>query len=161
MGRDQISPCADRFGRRASPLLFLELAAKDDYGILTTSAFPPKTDGQVVFHENLILCHPNRTVAVTRIVRHFIIRLSMLRDAGKDTDGKQAALFSLFTSGEGRELLLAASEDIPKLRELHKKLLRQARKHVDDSDEVLKSQAQKFDDIFAAMDRIITGDDAT
>jgi hypothetical protein len=112
----------------------------------------------VVFYENLILCHPDRTVAVTRMVRHFIIRLRMLRDAGKDTDGKQAALFSLFTSGEGRQLLLAASEDNPKLRELDQKLLSQARKHVEDSDKVLKSQAQKFDDIFAAMDRIIETD---
>ena len=65
----------------------------------------------------------------------------------------------MFT-GEGHELLLAASEDIPKLRELDKKLLSQARKHVEGSDNVLKSQAQKLDDLFAAMDRIITGDAA-
>ncbi|HEY2534574.1 MAG TPA: DUF2130 domain-containing protein [Xanthobacteraceae bacterium] len=110
-----------------------QIAAKADYAILTTTTFPAKTDRQVVFHENLILCHPDRTVAVTRIVRHFIIRLSMLRYAGKDTDGKQALFFSLFT-GEGGELLLAASEDNPKVRDLDQKLLSQVRKHVEDSD---------------------------
>jgi hypothetical protein len=137
-----------------------QIAAKADYGILTTTAFPPKTDGQVVFYKNVILCHPDRTVAVTRIVRHFILRLSALRDAGKDTAGKQADLFSYFSSGAGRELLLAASEDNPKVRALDLTLLRQVRKHVEDSDKVLKSQAEKFDDILAAIDRIIRGDDA-
>lgn len=79
----------------------------------------------------------------------------MLRDAGKDTEGKQTALFSYFSS-----FCWGPARTIPRCAGSTRRLLRQVRRHVEDSDKVLKSQALKFDDIFAAMERIITGDEA-
>ena len=67
-------------------------------------------------------------------------------------------MWAFFTSGQGRELLMSASDDITKLRALDKALLNHAKKHVDDSEKVYKAQEQKFDDIFAAIDRIIETD---
>ena len=92
------------------------------------------------------------------MLRVAIIKVWEARAEGKDGDKKAAELWAFFTSGQGRELLMSASDDITKLRVLDKTLLKDAKKHVDDSEEVYKAQQQKFDDIFAAIDRIIETD---
>jgi hypothetical protein len=93
------------------------------------------------------------------MLRFAIIKVSEARAEGKDGDKKAAELWAFFTSGQGRELLMSASDDITKLRRLDKTLLDHAKKHIDDSEKVYKAQAQKLDDIFAAIDHIINGED--
>lgn len=136
-----------------------KIAAKADYAVLSTCAFPPGTDQIEVRENEVILCKPKRVVPVTRILRQAIILVSTLRDGGKDAHKKKAALFALFASGVGRELLMSASDDIDKLRALDSAHAKHTRKLLEDRGKVYTAQEQKFTDIFAAIDRIIRGED--
>ena len=133
------------------------MAGKFDYAVVTTTKLPAG-ERDLAFREHCVICSPALTVGVTRMLRAAIIKVSEARAEGKDGDKKAAELWDFFTSGQGRELLMSASDDITKLRARDKTLLNHAKKHVDDSEKVYKTQEQKFDDIFAAIDRIIETD---
>jgi hypothetical protein len=134
-----------------------KVAGKFDYVVVTTTKLPAG-ERNLAFREHCIICSPALTVGVTRMLRVAIIKVSEARAAGKDGDKKAAELWDFFATGQGRELLMSASDDITKLRALDKTLLKDAKKHVDDSEKVYQAQEQKFDDISAAIDRIIETD---
>jgi hypothetical protein len=134
-----------------------KVAGNFDYAVVTTTKLPAG-ERDLAFLEHCVICSPALTVGVTRMLRIAIIKVSEARAEGKDGDKKAAELWDFFASGQGHELLMSASDDITKLRALDKTLLNHAKKHVDDSEKVYKTQAQKFDDIFAAIDRIIETD---
>jgi hypothetical protein len=92
-------------------------------------------------------------------MRHAIILASTLRDSGKYSDEKKSKLYAFFTSGEGRELLMSATDDINKLRTLDSAHAKHTKKLLEDRGKVYTAQEQKFTGIFAAIERIIRGED--
>lgn len=134
----------------------LDAGAK--YAVCVTPAFPSGSQHIAIHESGTILVEPQCVVALVRVLRHAIIAAAKLREAGKD--GKADKVLALVTTGDGQAKLQTALQAIPKLRALDQGMVRAARKHLDDSEKVLKLQEQNLGDVYHSIDAIIAGDDA-
>ena len=74
-----------------------QIAAKAEHAILSACKFPSGAH-QLEVREGVIIANPARVLMVAEILRGHIIQTSSLRIAGKERDGKTAALYSYITS---------------------------------------------------------------
>jgi hypothetical protein len=74
-----------------------QIAAKAEHAILSSCKFPADAH-QLEVREGVIIANPARVLMVVEILRSHVIQASSLRIAGKERDGKTAALYSYITS---------------------------------------------------------------
>jgi hypothetical protein len=74
-----------------------QIAAKAEHAILSACKFPAGAH-QLEVREGVIIANPARVLMMVEILRSHIVRTSSLRIAGKERDGKTAALYSYITS---------------------------------------------------------------
>jgi len=74
-----------------------QIAAKAEHAILSTCKFPSGAH-QLEVREGVVVANPARVLMVAEILRGHLIQTSSLRIAGKERDGKTAAVYSYITS---------------------------------------------------------------
>jgi hypothetical protein len=74
-----------------------QIAAKAEHAVLSTCKFPAGTH-QLEVREGVVIANPARVLMLAEILRDHLIQTASLRIAGKERDGKSAALYSYITS---------------------------------------------------------------
>jgi hypothetical protein len=74
-----------------------QIAEKAQHAVLSTCEFPAGTH-QLEVRERVIIANPARVLMIADILRDHIIQTASLRIAGKERDGKTAALYGYITS---------------------------------------------------------------
>jgi hypothetical protein len=138
-----------------------KIAAGVDYAICAACKLPLDTDQQLAIRENgeVFVCSHPRVLAIGGMLRITLIREAMRSDGRKDASEKNAKWYAFWMTGEGRNLLMSACDDINHLRKLDADHARQTKNNLAKRAEVYVAQAQKFADILATWDDIIRGDD--
>jgi hypothetical protein len=85
-----------------------QTAAQADHAILATLAFPKKTS-QVEIRDGVIIVNPARVVAITQLLRKYLLHVHTLRLSKSERAGKMAGLYDFIISERYR--LLAARLD--------------------------------------------------
>lgn len=74
-----------------------QIAAEAEHAILSTCKFPAGAN-QLEVRDGVIIANPARVLMLAELLRSHIIQTSSLRIAGKERDGKTAALYAYMTS---------------------------------------------------------------
>lgn len=81
-----------------------QTAAQADHAILATLAFPKKTS-QVEIRNGVIIINPARAVAITQMLRKYLLHVHTLRLSKSERAGKMAGLYDFITSERYRSLI--------------------------------------------------------
>jgi hypothetical protein len=81
-----------------------QLAAQADHAVLATRSFPTGTR-QLCVRDDVIVCHPARTVELVGIIREHIIRTYRLRLGAHERGRKTEALYEFINSDRCQQLL--------------------------------------------------------
>ena len=94
-----------------------QIAAKAQHAVLSTCKFPAGAH-QLEVREGVVIANPARVLIVAEILRDHIIQTASLRVAGKERDGKTAALYSYITSERFWQHLKSFDSSMDKVLEI-------------------------------------------
>jgi hypothetical protein len=109
-------------------LLADQLAAKAEYAILSTQAFP-RGMGQLHMQDGVVLANPARVVFVVTLIRRLLLQAHTLRLSSAERESKTAALYRFITSERFTQHL---SRIDARTKQLHEQLATEIKWHNND-----------------------------
>jgi len=131
-----------------------QIAAKAEHAVLSACKFPAGAH-QLEVREGVIIANPARVLMMAEILRGHIVQASSLRIAGKERDGKTAALYAYITSERFWQHLTSIEGCIDKVLDIDASEKKAHEAVWDKRGRLIRSAQKSYGNVRADVERII------